>query len=57
MASREFIRVTFTDVTEAERARVRRALDIYCGQDTEGMVWILDALKRIDSRLQPKSGG
>jgi hypothetical protein len=45
-ASREFLRITFTDVSEAERKRVRRALEKYCGQDTEGMVWILDALKR-----------
>ena len=44
-ASREFLRITFTDVSEAERKRVRRALEKYCGQDTEGMVWILDALK------------
>jgi hypothetical protein len=37
---------TLTDVSEAERKRVRRALAKYCGQDTEGMVRILDALKR-----------
>jgi hypothetical protein len=43
-ASREFLRVTFGDVSESERKRLRRALDLYCGQDTEGMVWILDAL-------------
>lgn len=43
-AGRDFLRVTFTDVAESERTRVRRALDLYCGQDTEGMVWILDAL-------------
>ncbi len=43
-ASREFVRVTFGDVSESERKRVRQALDEYCGQDTEGMVWILDAL-------------
>jgi hypothetical protein len=46
-ASREFLRVTFTDVIESERKRVRRALDVYCGQDTEGMVWILDALRSV----------
>ena len=46
-ASREFLRVTFGDVSESERKRVRRALDLYCGQDTEGMVWILDALKAV----------
>jgi hypothetical protein len=43
-ASREYLRVTFGDVSESERKRVRRALELYCGQDTEGLVWILDAL-------------
>lgn len=46
-ASREFVRVTFGDVSEPERKQVRRALELYCGQDTEGMVWILDALKAV----------
>ncbi|MGO9586477.1 MAG: DUF2779 domain-containing protein [Limisphaerales bacterium] len=46
-ASREFLRVTFGDVSESERKRVRRALEKYCGQDTEGMVWILDALRGV----------
>jgi hypothetical protein len=44
-ASREFLRVTFGDVTESERKRVRRALEKYCKQDTEGMIWILAALR------------
>ena len=46
-ASREFLRVTFGKVSESERNRVRRALEKYCGQDTEGMVWILDALRAV----------
>lgn len=46
-ASREFLRVTFAEVSESERQRVRRALEKYCGQDTEGMVWILDALRAV----------
>src|SRR5208282_2732812 len=33
MAGREFLRVTFGDVSESERKRVRRALEKYCGQD------------------------
>jgi len=45
MASLEFLRVTFTNVGEAERKRVRRALDGYCSQDTVGMIWILDSLR------------
>ena len=48
-ASREFLRVTFGDVSESERKRVRRALEKYCGQDTEGMIWILDALRSMPS--------
>lgn len=46
-ASREFLRVTFDDVSQSERNRVRRALEQYCGQDTEGMIWILDALNGV----------
>lgn len=48
-ASREFLRVTFGDVKESERKRVRKALDKYCGQDTEGMVWILAGLRAGES--------
>lgn len=36
MASQEFLRVTFGEVTDAERQRVRRQLEQYCGRDTEG---------------------
>jgi hypothetical protein len=44
--SREFLRVTFSDVSTEERQRVRRQLEEYCGQDTEGMTWIVDALRQ-----------
>ena len=46
-ASLEFLRVTFGDVTEEERRRVRRQLEEYCGRDTEGMVWIVGALGKL----------
>lgn len=46
-ASNEFLRVTFGDVPAEERCRVRQQLEEYCGRDTEGMVWITDALRRI----------
>ena len=46
-ASREFLRVTFGDVTAAERRRVRRDLEEYCARDTLGMVQIVDRLKRL----------
>lgn len=46
-ASRESLRVTFGNVTELERKRVSRALELYCGQETEGMIWILDVLNGV----------
>jgi Domain of unknown function(DUF2779) len=46
-ASLEFLRVTFGDVAEAERQRVRRQLEEYCGQDTEGIIGMVEALKTI----------
>ncbi len=30
-----------------ERKKVRRNLERYCGQDTEGMIWIVDELCRL----------
>ena len=47
MASREFLRVTFGDVPEPERQQVRKHLEEYCGQDTEGMIWIVEALQKL----------
>ena len=47
MASREFLRVTHGQVTDAERRRVRRDLEEYCGLDTLGMIQIVDQLKRL----------
>lgn len=37
----------YPDVSEAERQRVRRALEIYCGQDTAGMAWIVEELRKL----------
>ncbi len=50
-ASREFVRVTFGEVNETERKRVRGALEAYCVLDTQGMVWILDALRSKSSHV------
>lgn len=47
MASREFMRITFTRVDEKERQRVKRALEQYCAQDTRGLIDILEALERL----------
>jgi hypothetical protein len=45
-ASLEYLRVHFGNVPEAERRKVRQQLERYCGQDTEGMIWIVDALRK-----------
>ncbi len=44
-ASLEFCRVTFGNVSESEKARVRRFMEEYCSQDTMGMVKIVRALR------------
>ncbi len=46
-ASREFLRVTYGQVTTAERRRVRRDLEEYCGLDTSGMIQIVNRLTRL----------
>jgi hypothetical protein len=46
-ASREFLRVTYGQASDAERRRVRRDLEEYCGLDTLGMIQIVDQLKRM----------
>lgn len=44
-ASTEFLRVTFDAVPETKRQKVRAQLERYCGLDTEGMVWIVEAMR------------
>jgi len=46
-ASLEFLRVTFGDVEEKERQKVRQDLETYCALDTEGMVLIVDEMERL----------
>lgn len=48
-ASREYARVTFGDVSEEERRKVRKDLVEYCGLDTEGMIWIVEELTKLIS--------
>ena len=43
-ASREFVRVTFQEVDAKDRVATRAALRAYCGQDTLGMVQIVQSL-------------
>ena len=49
-ASLEYLRVQHSDVPDGERLRVRRALEEYCGQDTEGMIWIVEELWKLVSQ-------
>jgi hypothetical protein len=49
-ASLEFCRVTFGNVSEDERRRVRRNLEVYCSKDTMGMMEIVRALRQLCSR-------
>jgi hypothetical protein len=46
-ASLEYLRLHFGDVPEAERRKVREQLEKSCGQDTEGMVWLIEALRKL----------
>ena len=46
-ASLEFVRVTFTDVSAEERARVRQHLEEYSQLDTLAMVWLADKLREL----------
>jgi hypothetical protein len=44
-ASIAFQAVTYGNVSEEERNKVRLDLEKYCGLDTEGMIWIVDSLR------------
>jgi len=46
-ASITFQTVTYSDVYEDERQKVRSDLEKYCALDTEGMIWIVDRLKQL----------
>ena len=46
-AQDEYMRVTFGEVGDQERQRVRHALEEYCKLDTWGMVEIVKKLKEI----------
>ena len=53
LASREFMRITFSRVSRRERRRVRRALERYCAQDTRGLIDILAALEGLAVEATP----
>ena len=48
-ASILYEKITYGDVTEEERARVREDLRKYCKLDTEGMIWIVKELEKLSA--------
>lgn len=46
-ASLSFIRMAFTAMAEKEKQRIRKDLEDYCGLDTEGMIWIVEELRKL----------
>ncbi|MFH1073185.1 MAG: DUF2779 domain-containing protein [Nanoarchaeota archaeon] len=44
-ASAEYVRVTYTNVKPEEREKVRKSLLIYCKQDTQAMIDVLNSLE------------
>lgn len=46
-ASASFLNITFNNISEEERFKVRKDLEKYCKLDTEGMVWIVDKLNNL----------
>ncbi|MDO8656735.1 MAG: DUF2779 domain-containing protein [Nanoarchaeota archaeon] len=46
-ASVSFLAITFGKVSSEEKQKVRRDLEVYCGQDTEGMRWIVKELEEM----------
>jgi hypothetical protein len=46
-ASLRFREMAFGDLSEARKKEIRKALEIYCHQDTEGMIKILKTLQRL----------
>lgn len=47
MAMRAYDKITFKEVKPEEEKTIRKNMLKYCGQDTEGMIWIVDELKEI----------
>ena len=46
-ASFTFLAANYGDMSEADRAKVMGDLEQYCGRDTEGMIWIVEALREL----------
>jgi hypothetical protein len=46
-ASREYLRVTYTPVSDADRSSIRKQLEDYCGYDTIAMISVLNELGKL----------
>ena len=46
-ASREYLRVTYTPVSDGDRASIRKQLEDYCGYDTIAMISVLNELGKL----------
>ncbi len=44
-AMRAYEKITFKEINKGEKAKIRKNMLKYCGQDTEGMIWMIDKLK------------
>jgi len=47
VASFTFLAATYGDMPEADKAKVMSDLELYCGRDTEGMIWIVNRLREL----------
>ena len=47
LASIQFEKVTYGEVSDEERNKVRSDLEKYCALDTKGMTWIVDKLREL----------
>ena len=45
-ASRAYLHMTFTNIPDEEKQKIRKDLLKYCGLDTEGMVWVVERLRK-----------
>ena len=47
IASITFLAAAYGDMPDEEKAQVMTDLEQYCGRDTEGMIWIVDNLRKL----------
>ncbi len=50
-ATRAYLNVVRGKIKGEDIKKTKTALEIYCGQDTEGMVWIIEKLRKISKKL------